>query len=180
VALFAASCCSVSGCGGPTVFAGASAFAISGTPPPAPPPAPPPPKVVLKEKAIEINEKIQFDVDKAIIKEVSFGLLDEVAKVIREHPELRKISIEGHASSEGGDAHNLDLSDRRAKAVMEYLVTKASIEKERLQARGFGSTLPLASNDYEEGREKNRRVEFNIIERDPATPAPAAGNPPKK
>jgi outer membrane protein OmpA-like peptidoglycan-associated protein len=177
----------LAGCGGPTVFAGKSQMTIAGTPPPPPPPAPPA-RVEVKEDRIEIKEKIQFDLNKAVIKEVSFGLLDEVAKVIREHPEIKRIAIEGHASSEGGDDYNLDLSDRRSKAVMEYLVSKGGIQADRLSAKGFGETKPISTNETEVGREANRRVEFNIVERDsgatkaaPATPAsttPAAPTTP--
>jgi OOP family OmpA-OmpF porin len=122
--------------------------------------------VELKDNKIVITEKIQFEVNKAIIKEESFGLMDEIAKVIKENPHVKKIAIEGHASAEGDKKRNLKLSDDRAKAVMEYLVTKGGIDKARLTAKGYGIERPIASNDTEEGREKNRRVEFNVIEQD--------------
>jgi OOP family OmpA-OmpF porin len=97
--------------------------------------------------------------------EASFSLLDEIAGVIKNAPHIKKVAIEGHASAEGNKAVNLKLSDDRAKSVMKYLVDKG-IEKERLTAKGYGSTKPIAENDSEEGREKNRRVEFNIVEQD--------------
>lgn len=165
------------GCGGQIAFQGKAPMTVAGDPPmlPPPPPPPPPPKpeppkppprVEIKDNKIEIHEKIQFEVNKAIIKEESFGLMDDIAKVIKEHPWVKKVAIEGHASAEGDKKRNLKLSDDRAKAVMEYLVSKGGIEKVRLTAKGYGIEKPIASNDTEEGREKNRRVEFNIIEQD--------------
>ncbi len=148
-------------CGGVTPFASAQPFAITGTPPPAPPA-----RVQLRNNKIEFDEKIQFEANSAIIKDVSSSLLHEIAEVIRKNPQVKKISIEGHASSEGDvpPGHNKKLSDDRAKAVMTYLVQKESIEAARLDAKGWGSEKPLASNDNEEGREKNRRVEFLVVD----------------
>lgn len=127
----------------------------------------------VKADKIEIREKIQFDHNKASIKQESHNLLDEIADVIQKNPHIKKIAIEGHASSEGNAGYNKTLSANRAKAVMAYLVAKG-VEKERLASAGFGSEKPVASNDTEEGREANRRVEFNITEQE----APAA-EPPK-
>lgn len=121
-------------------------------------------RVEVRDDKIVINEKVQFEFDSAKILPVSHSLLDEVAKVIKENPQIKKILVEGHASSEGGDDHNLRLSDRRAKAVMTYLTGKAAVDKKMLSAKGFGSTRPIASNDTEDGKEKNRRVEFTITE----------------
>jgi OOP family OmpA-OmpF porin len=155
------------GCGGPIVFAGQSALTVAGDPPPiAAPPPEPRPRVELRDNKIEIHEKIQFEYNDAKIKEVSFSLLNEIADVIKKNPHIKKIQIEGHASSEGGADYNLKLSDRRAKSVREYLVSKAGIAEDMLIAKGFGITRPIASNDDEAGREKNRRVEFNIVEQD--------------
>jgi OOP family OmpA-OmpF porin len=160
----------LAGCG-PIVFSDASALAITATPPPAPEaePAPEPEpekRVEVRDNKIVINEKVQFEVNSAKILEVSHDLLNEVAKVINENPQIKKIEVEGHASSEGSDAHNLTLSNNRAKAVMKYLTGKAGIAKTMLTSKGFGETQPIASNDTEEGREKNRRVEFTITEQD--------------
>ncbi len=164
----------VAGCGGTVAFQGKEALSVTGTPPPpappppapAPPPPPaPPPRVEVRDNKIEIHEKIQFAVNKATILEASFSLLDEIASVIKGAPHIKKIAIEGHASAEGNKAVNLKLSDDRAKSVMKYLTDKG-IEKDRLTAKGFGSSKPIADNDTEEGREKNRRVEFNIVEQD--------------
>ncbi len=162
------------GCAGQMAFAGESALTVAGDPPP-PPPPPPPPKaeeppppparVEVRDNKIEIREKIQFDHAKATIKEESHDLLNEIVDVIKKNPHIKKISIEGHASAEGDAAFNKRLSADRAKSVMQYLVDKG-IPKEQLQSKGFGVEKPIASNDTEEGREKNRRVEFNIIEQD--------------
>jgi OOP family OmpA-OmpF porin len=159
------------GCGGATQFAGAQPIAIAGTPPPPPPPPKPeppkpPPRVELRDNKIEFKEKIQFEVNKAVIKEESFSLLHDIADVIKKNPHVKKLSIEGHASAEGDPKKNKKLSDDRAKSVMDHLVKKEAIEPARLTAKGWGIEKPIASNDNEEGREKNRRVEFLVVEQD--------------
>ena len=160
-------------CGGITQFTGAQPFVIAGTPPPPPPPPPkaeeppkPPPRVELRDNKIDFKEKIQFEVNKAIIKEASFSLLHDIAEVIKQNPQVKKISIEGHASAEGAAATNKKLSDARAKSVMEHLVKKEAIDAARLTAKGWGVEKPIADNGTEEGREKNRRVEFLVVEQD--------------
>jgi OOP family OmpA-OmpF porin len=162
----------MAGCA-PRMWSDDAGFAIVGTAPAPvveaepPPPEPEPQKrVEVRDNKIVINEKIQFEFNSARILEVSHSLLNEVAKVIKENPQIKTIMIEGHASSEGSDSHNLSLSDKRAKAVMNYLVGKAGIKKEMLQAKGYGETRPIASNDTDEGREQNRRVEFVITGQD--------------
>lgn len=168
----------IAGCGGVTTFSGQAPVAVVGALPPPPPPPPPPekppeppPKVVVKDNKIEITEKIQFEVAKATILEASFGLLQEIADTIKKNPHIKKIAIEGHASSEGDKARNTKLSDERAKAVMKHLVEKGGVPAATLTAKGFGSSKPLADDtkpgpDQEANREKNRRVEFNIVEQD--------------
>jgi OOP family OmpA-OmpF porin len=125
------------------------------------------PRVELREDRIAINEKIQFAYDEDRILEGSFDLLDEVGKVIKQNPQVKKVEIGGHASSEGSDEHNLYLSDRRAQAVMKYLIERAGVEPERLLAKGYGETrLLIQPDDTEKQREVNRRVEFLIVEQD--------------
>ena len=160
-------------CGGTTVFSGKGPVSIAGEPPPPPPPPPPPakapeppPKVVVKDNKIEITEKIQFEYNKAVILPQSFELLDEIAKTIKANPHIKKIAIEGHASSEGDPKRNLKLSDERANSVKTHLVEKGGLPATMFTAKGFGITKPIADNSTEEGKEKNRRVEFNIIEQD--------------
>ncbi len=152
-------------------------------PPPPPPPPPPPKRVEVKKEKIQVNEKIHFDFNKATIKPDSYNLLDEIADVILKHPELKKISIEGHTDSIGTPKYNLKLSKERATAVRDYLVNKG-VEPDRLVTEGFGLERPIADNETEEGRAQNRRVEFNIIERaeetatTPEEPAAAAPEQP--
>lgn len=121
-------------------------------------------KAKFSEKKIEIDEKVQFEVNRADIKSESHTLLADVAQVMKEHPEVTLLAIEGHASSDGDDNQNLILSDARSKAVMAYLMTQG-IDAKRMRAEGFGEKRPIADNNTEEGREKNRRVEFNIVEK---------------
>jgi outer membrane protein OmpA-like peptidoglycan-associated protein len=82
--------------------------------------------------------------------------------VLNEYPHIRLI-VEGHTSSEGTREYNLDLSDRRAKAVAEYMVEKG-IGADRIDTKGFGPDVPVADNKTEAGRSKNRRIEFKIVQ----------------
>jgi outer membrane protein OmpA-like peptidoglycan-associated protein len=115
--------------------------------------------VEIQKDRIEIKDKVYFDSDKATIQRRSFRLLDQVAKVILEHPELEKVWIEGHTDERGTLGHNRQLSQRRADAVRVYLIKKG-VAPERLEARGYGKDYPVASNTTEKGRAANRRVEF--------------------
>jgi OOP family OmpA-OmpF porin len=171
------------GCGGTTTFQDTTPIRIAVAPEPpkvvADTPPPEPPKVELKRNKIEIHEKVQFALDKSEILSVSFGLLDEVAKVIQENPHVQQVSVEGHASAEGDDNYNLSLSKARAEAVRLYLVSKG-VAADRLTSTGFGETKPLADNDTEVNREKNRRVEFNITKQElTAANASTSGDPGK-
>ena len=100
--------------------------------------------------------------NKATIKPVSFGLLDQVAQLLRGHTEI-KIEIQGHTDAQGNMEHNIALSKERAESVRTYLIKK-SIPPEQLVAGGYGPTVPIADNKTKAGREANRRVEFHIIE----------------
>jgi outer membrane protein OmpA-like peptidoglycan-associated protein len=166
----AASCASLTlACGGQMPFAGQ--IKIAGDPPPLPPPPPPPKvekppsRVEVRDNKIEIREKIQFEQAKATIKTESHDLLNEIVSVIKDNPHIKKIAIEGHASSDGNKAFNKKLSDDRSKSVRQYLI-EHGIEEDRLTAKGYGDEKPIADNETEEGREKNRRVEFNIVEQE--------------
>ncbi|HEX4455763.1 MAG TPA: OmpA family protein [Kofleriaceae bacterium] len=150
-------------CSKPVVFQGQTTLAVVGTAPVAE--VAPPPRVEVRDNKIEIHEKIQFDLDKATIKPESFSLMDEIGSVITKNPQIKRIQIEGYASSEGDAGHNKKLSDDRAKSVMKYLVDHG-IAQPRLTALGFGVDKPIADNATEDGREKNRRVEFSILEQD--------------
>lgn len=132
-------------------------------PEPEPEPAPEPEKVVRKAEKIEILEKVQFETASAEIKPESYGLLDEVARVLQDNPDITKVRVEGHTDSRGGRAYNKKLSQRRAASVRRYLIDKG-VAKKRLAARGYGLSKPIADNSTEEGRYQNRRVEFTILE----------------
>lgn len=158
---------------GPTIFADTSALTIVGEPPPipAPPepepePEPPKPKrVEVTAAAIVINDKILFEVDKAVIRAESFDLMNEITQVVQDNPRIKKISIEGHTDDDGSNRYNKKLSQKRADSVMAYLV-EHGVAGERLVAVGFGEEVPLVPNDSDENKEKNRRVEFLIVEQD--------------
>ncbi len=107
-----------------------------------------------------LGGSLLFDFDKATLKSEYFSLLDDTKKVFDEYPEL-KVIVEGHADSVGSDMYNRGLSQRRAQAVVDYLVGKVGIGAGRLEAIGYGESTPVASNETEEGRAKNRRVQFS-------------------
>jgi len=108
-----------------------------------------------------VLEEVLFDFDKYNIKPQFYYFLDEAAVVFEKNPGLR-VRIEGHTDNIGTAAYNKKLSLRRAKAVMEYLIKKG-IPKESLSIEGFGFTRPIATNETEEGRALNRRVELTPI-----------------
>lgn len=117
--------------------------------------------VRVTETKIEINQKIFFAFGKDSILPKSFPLLDEVVQALVDHSRLC-VRIEGHTDAVGSADQNLKLSEERTRAVKDYLV-QHGVEGSRLEAKGYGSSLPLDSNATTEGREKNRRVEFSLI-----------------
>jgi OOP family OmpA-OmpF porin len=119
-------------------------------------------KIIETESGLQLLEPIQFDTGKATIKRVSFPILDEVYDVMKERPNV-KMGVYGHTDSQGGHDMNVKLSGDRAASVVRYLVTKG-IAANRLESKGFGPDQPLGSNDTAEGKAKNRRVEFKILE----------------
>ncbi len=120
--------------------------------------------VKVGKRAIEIKEKVQFDVDAATIKPESFGLLDQVARAILAHPDIALVEVDGHADKTGSDARNRTLTRQRADAVRKHLI-KLGIEPQRLRAIGLSSYCPLNPADTEQAYEQNRRVEFTIVVR---------------
>jgi OmpA-OmpF porin, OOP family len=91
--------------------------------------------------------------------------LNAVTKILDEHPEITKIGIEGHTDNRGAAAYNKRLSERRAASVVKWLVARG-VAKSRLSSAGYGMERPIDSNDTDEGRQANRRVEFHIQEMD--------------
>jgi OOP family OmpA-OmpF porin len=105
---------------------------------------------------------IPFDVDKTELKPESRDALDEVAKLLKSDPALR-IEVAGHTDNTGGADHNMKLSFERAVAVVNALVSRYGIERTRLLPKGYGDTKPVAPNDSDQGRAKNRRVELRKL-----------------
>ena len=104
---------------------------------------------------------VMYGFDSAEIKPEAFPMLDEAVSILKKNPEL-KVEIDGHTDNIGPAAYNMNLSERRAKAIMKYFVDKG-VEAERLTIKGFGLTKPAASNDNKEGRAKNRRVTLTPV-----------------
>jgi OOP family OmpA-OmpF porin len=101
---------------------------------------------------------IRFDVGKASIRPESMGIINEVVALMNDHPEL-KFSVEGHTDSDGDESLNMELSQKRAESVMDEMI-KLGISKDRLQAKGWGESKPVAPNASPEDKANNRRVEF--------------------
>jgi outer membrane protein OmpA-like peptidoglycan-associated protein len=122
-----------------------------------------PTRIELVADEIKILEKVYFDTDRATIQPRSYPLLQEVADTLLAYPRIARVEVQGHTDSRGSDDYNLDLSQRRADAVRTYLIEQG-VQPERLAAVGYGETEPVASNNTSSGREKNRRVQFLILE----------------
>ncbi len=123
-----------------------------------------PSKVSVTREKIEIKESVYFETGKSVIKSESFELLDEVSNILVQHHELTQIRVEGHTDSRGSSSSNLKLSQARAKAVMTYLI-EHGVETDRLQSEGYGEDKPIDDRENAEAYEKNRRVDFFIVER---------------
>ena len=105
---------------------------------------------------------IQFKLNSDELLSASFPILNEAADILTDYPGIR-LEIQGHASSDGDDMHNMVLSQKRAESVRRYLVNRG-VAPDRLTASGYGETTPIADNSTQEGRVMNRRVEFTIIQ----------------
>jgi outer membrane protein OmpA-like peptidoglycan-associated protein len=117
-------------------------------------------KVKVGKKVVLNN--ILFQTGKSILTTTSYAELDRLYNILIDNPQM-KIEISGHTDKTGSEPVNFKLSEARAKAVVDYLVKKG-IDVSRLEFRGFGSLQPIADNATPEGRTKNRRVEFKILE----------------
>ena len=120
--------------------------------------------VTLTDRRLIIHDKVYFETNKAIIKPESHELLYMVARTLVEHPEVLKVRVEGHADERGGDDFNLQLSQRRAESVRQFLI-RSGVAPGRLTAKGWGEQKPLQEASNEEAWAVNRRVEFHITER---------------
>jgi outer membrane protein OmpA-like peptidoglycan-associated protein len=112
-------------------------------------------------KRVVLNN-ILFETGKAVLTKSSFSELDHLLEILKDNPNM-KIEISGHTDNTGSAAINTRLSGERAKTVVDYLTGKG-IDRTRLTSKGYGSTQPVADNSTAQGRAKNRRVEFKILE----------------
>ncbi len=126
-------------------------------------------EVILQLPSIRDSGSIQinnlfFESKSFQIAPESIPELNRLAEIVKENPDI-EIQIEGHTDNVGKKKDNLILSEKRAAAVAEFLFQKHSISRERIQTKGFGDSVPLSKNDSEEGRKKNRRVNFTILKK---------------
>lgn len=120
------------------------------------------PIVQLQEEDIQINQQILFENDSKEIQEASQVVIDAVAKVMVEHPEVELVQVGGHASVTGNSFYNRTLTQSRVDSVSKALQAKG-VDKSRLLTQGYGFYCPIAEGDTEEASAKNRRVEFKIL-----------------
>jgi outer membrane protein OmpA-like peptidoglycan-associated protein len=130
--------------------------------------------VEVAAKEIKIKKQILFETDSARINPASTALVEEIADVMNRNPQIKRIEIQGHTDNTGSKEHNKTLSEQRAKAVRDAIVS-LGVQADRLTAVGYGQEKTIASNATAQGREKNRRVQLIILEQD--KPKPAADKP---
>ena len=121
-------------------------------------------RVIVRRGKLEILDKIYFETDKAIIKPISFPILDAIAATLKGNPEILELEVQGHADERGDDDYNMKLTEARSQSVRTYL-TEKGIEAGRLQAHGYGETRPVCNQHNEDCWSQNRRVEFVILKR---------------
>ncbi len=124
-----------------------------------------PPVVEVTKEEVLILEQILFEFDSATIRPESRKLVEQIASTLTLNPQLKRVEVQGHTDSVGRPAYNLELSQRRVESVVDALVAQG-VARERLTAKGYGQSQPIADNATEEGRSQNRRVQFIIV--DPA------------
>lgn len=116
----------------------------------------------LKAKTMITLNNITFETNSADLNETSFGELERVVKLMKDNPDI-KIEISAHTDDIGTDRYNLKLSNKRAQSVIDYIVNN-EIPSNRLIAKGYGESKPLAPNSNDENRAKNRRVELKVVD----------------
>ncbi|MBN2788969.1 MAG: OmpA family protein [Candidatus Delongbacteria bacterium] len=121
-----------------------------------------PDAIILKKDERIVLDNIYFKTGKAELTTNSFPTLNKVKRIFIDNPNI-VIQIEGHTDSQGSAAYNLNLSQKRAESVYNYLITELNISSSQIKAVGFGEEIPVASNKSKEGRAKNRRIEFRVI-----------------
>jgi len=117
--------------------------------------------VPIEIGAVVRLNNVFFDFDKWDLRPESYVELDRVVKLLQENPSI-SIEMSAHTDSYGSDDYNMKLSDNRAKSVREYILSKG-ISQDRITSKGYGETMPVATNETDEGRQMNRRVEFKIL-----------------
>jgi len=123
----------------------------------------------VTNQGVKINARLEFDTGKATLRPASQQIVLDISRAIFARPDgAEKLSIDGHTDEVGDAAKNVALSRRRAEAVKAALVERG-VSADLLSVRGFGETRPLASNETEEGRQTNRRVEFVTLKPPPRT-----------
>jgi outer membrane protein OmpA-like peptidoglycan-associated protein len=132
------------------------------------------PRVSLQGDRVQVLDRIEFENGKATLTPESEPILAAVAKLLLDHPEIRKLDVQGHTDSRGQHARNVDLSKRRAAAVVRWL-GEHGIETERLSSQGFGPDRPLDDNASDAGRQRNRRVEFHVVDTASDVPSSSSG-----
>ncbi len=128
--------------------------------------------VEITKDRLVILDKVYFATGKSTVLAKSFTLLDQIARILREHSEVKTIAIEGHTDDRGSRALNMKLSQSRAESVREYLIGHG-VAAERLKAAGYGPDRPVQPNTTSGGRDANRRVDFVIVGDEKANPTPA-------
>jgi outer membrane protein OmpA-like peptidoglycan-associated protein len=123
------------------------------------------PEARVEKGRIVIIERVEFEYNSAKLQKDSERVLQAVLDILKERTDVTKISIEGHTDDRGNADYNKGLSGRRAQTVEQWFVARG-VAKNRLKSAGFGKERPIDSNDTEEGRQNNRRVEFHIVEVD--------------
>jgi outer membrane protein OmpA-like peptidoglycan-associated protein len=105
---------------------------------------------------------VYFELGKSKLRTESYPALTEAAQIMKANPDIR-VEIQGHTCSIGSDESNQKLSEKRAYAVVNFLVQYGGVDPKRLTAKGYGEGSPIAPNDTDEGRQLNRRVDFVIL-----------------
>jgi cysteine-rich repeat protein len=129
---------------------------------------PPPYQPETLEDVVTMPAPIEFKFDTAIMLPGAEVYLHRVLEILKKHPDVLKIEVQGHTSSEGGPEYNMRLSNARARAVYDWLV-EHGIAADRLVPRGYGLTQPLFPNDSEPNRQRNRRVQFRLLQTVPGS-----------
>src|SRR5437764_2804840 len=129
--------------------------------------------IIVRKDRIELKQQIHFAQNRDVILNGSYKVLKQVARALKDAPGVM-VRIEGHTDDVGSSDHNLNLSQRRADSVKEFLV-RQGVLRSRIVSQGFGPTRPIAPNTNRAGRAANRRVEFRILE-----PLPPPSRPPAR